>query len=92
MGKIMEITSLKDLVKLTDGNLSTHLSVLEQAGYIAMIRASRERSPKPESGLPPGQRRFFQICRKSWKKSQGGRLVKSFRRPSHKCYIIVVLY
>lgn len=46
VGESLEFTGLKDLVKLTDGNLSTHLSVLEQAGYIAIDKSFEGKKPK----------------------------------------------
>ena len=42
----LDFVSLKELVKLTDGNLSTHLSVLEQAGYISIDKSFEGKKPK----------------------------------------------
>lgn len=41
-----EFTTLKERVGLTDGNLSTHLSVLEQHGYISIEKLFVARKPK----------------------------------------------
>ena len=37
---------LRDLLSLTDGNLSTHLLKLEEAGYIAVQKTFEGRRPK----------------------------------------------
>ena len=37
---------LKDMVKTTDGNLSTHLRKLEEAGYVSSKKGFVERKPK----------------------------------------------
>ena len=37
---------LKDLVKTTDGNLSTHLRKLEDAGYVSMKKKFVDRKPQ----------------------------------------------
>lgn len=42
----MDFVSLKELVKLTDGNLSSHLSTLEQAGYVSIDKGFEGKKPK----------------------------------------------
>jgi DNA-binding MarR family transcriptional regulator len=37
---------LKDALKLTDGNLSRHLQVLEEAGYVAVRKTFEGRRPR----------------------------------------------
>ena len=37
---------LKDMVKTTDGNLSTHLRKLEEAGYVSSKKRFVERKPQ----------------------------------------------
>lgn len=39
-------TFLRDLLELTDGNLSAHLQRLEEAGYVAVEKTFVERRPK----------------------------------------------
>jgi len=41
----MDFVSLKDSAKLTDGNLSSHLSTLEQAGYISIDKSFEGKKP-----------------------------------------------
>lgn len=40
-----EFTYLRDEVNTTDGNLSTHLRKLEEAGYVAVDKSFRNRKP-----------------------------------------------
>jgi DNA-binding MarR family transcriptional regulator len=45
-GNKADFTFLRDMLELTDGNLSVHLQRLEEAGYVAMEKAFVERRPK----------------------------------------------
>jgi DNA-binding MarR family transcriptional regulator len=42
----VEFTYLRDLLKLTDGNLGAHLTKLEQAGYIKIDKTFVARKPR----------------------------------------------
>nr|HID12201.1 transcriptional regulator [Anaerolineae bacterium] len=42
----VDFTFLRDLLHLTDGNLSAHLRVLEDAGYVGVEKTFVERRPK----------------------------------------------
>jgi DNA-binding MarR family transcriptional regulator len=42
----LEFTSLRELLRLTDGNLSAHMSVLERAGYVRARKRFLARKPK----------------------------------------------
>ena len=42
----LAFTELRDLLKLTDGNLSVHARVLETAGYLAIEKAFVDRKPR----------------------------------------------
>jgi DNA-binding MarR family transcriptional regulator len=55
-----EFTTLKERVGLTDGNLSTHLSVLEQHGYISIEKMFVARKPKTWVHLTETGRVAFQ--------------------------------
>ena len=55
-----EFTVLKERVGLTDGNLSTHLSVLEQRGYISIEKMFVARKPKTWVHLTEAGRVAFQ--------------------------------
>jgi DNA-binding transcriptional ArsR family regulator len=43
--KSAEFNSLKELTETTDGNLSTHLAKLEEAGYMAVKKSFRGKKP-----------------------------------------------
>ncbi|MBS3734964.1 MAG: transcriptional regulator [Phycisphaerae bacterium] len=42
----LEFTDLKAELGLTDGNLSTHLTALERAGYVKLTKRFRKRKPQ----------------------------------------------
>ncbi len=42
----VEFTYLRDLLKLTDGNLGAHLAKLEEAGYIKIDKTFVARKPQ----------------------------------------------
>jgi DNA-binding MarR family transcriptional regulator len=44
--KRIDFVSLRDLLGLTDGNLSRHLATLEAAGYISVEKAFEDRKPR----------------------------------------------
>jgi DNA-binding MarR family transcriptional regulator len=44
--KRIDFVSLRDLLDLTDGNLSRHLSTLEEAGYITIEKTFERRKPR----------------------------------------------
>jgi DNA-binding MarR family transcriptional regulator len=55
----MSFAELKDLLKTSDGNLSTHARKLEDAGYIACKKRFTERVPKTEYSMTAKGRRIF---------------------------------
>ena len=44
--KRVDFVSLRDLLGLTDGNLSRHLATLETAGYVKLDKAFENRKPR----------------------------------------------
>ncbi|MBN1978254.1 MAG: transcriptional regulator [Anaerolineae bacterium] len=44
---------LRDLLELTDGNLSVHLQKLEEAGYVGIEKAFEGRRPKTWVSVTP---------------------------------------
>lgn len=52
---------LQDFLELTAGNLSRHLSILERAGYVAVIRQFSGRRPLTTVKLTPSGSRAY-IC------------------------------
>lgn len=55
----MSFAELKELLKTTDGNLSTHARKLEDAGYIVCRKKFSERVPKTEYRITAQGRRVF---------------------------------
>ena len=56
-----EFTFLKEKVNATDGNLSTHLKKLEEAGYIAVSKSFENRKPVSRYMLTQKGRKAFEI-------------------------------
>lgn len=58
-GEGLAFSELKSLCALTDGNLSRHLQVLEEAGYIHIEKGVRDRRPYTHCHLTDeGRARF----------------------------------
>jgi DNA-binding transcriptional ArsR family regulator len=53
-------TELKQLLRVTDGNLSVHARKLEEAGYVECTKSFRGRVPKTEYRLAPVGRRALE--------------------------------
>jgi DNA-binding HxlR family transcriptional regulator len=51
---------LKESLGLSDGNLSTHLSLLEERGYVAIQKEFRGRKPHTSARPTPAGRAAFQ--------------------------------
>jgi|SRR3954447_18250062 DNA-binding MarR family transcriptional regulator len=49
----IDFVSLRELLDLTDGNLSRHLTTLETAGYIAIEKAFEGRRPRTYVAITP---------------------------------------
>jgi len=58
-GDKADFTFLRDLLELTDGNLSVHLQRLEEAGYVAVEKAFVGRRPKTWLRVTPEGRDAF---------------------------------
>ncbi|NLM37538.1 MAG: transcriptional regulator [Firmicutes bacterium] len=54
-----DFLSLKNQLGLTDGNLSAHLRVLEEAGYVQIEKKFVKRKPKTICRLTPSGREAF---------------------------------
>src|ERR1700726_4881461 len=58
--KGLAFADLKQLCGLTDGNLSRHLGVLQEAGLVEVTKGSEGNRPPPPCRRPkPGRRRFL---------------------------------
>lgn len=55
--KRIDFVSLRDLLDLTDGNLSRHLTTLEKAGYIKTTKTFEGRKPRTWISATPAGRK-----------------------------------
>jgi DNA-binding MarR family transcriptional regulator len=59
-GNEVEFTYLRDLLKVTDGNLGAHLRKLEEAGFISVNKSFVERKPRTFVAATASGRAVFQ--------------------------------
>ena len=55
----LSFTELRDLLQMTDGNLTTHIRTLQEAGYVAVTKAYRDNRPLTTCTLTPSGRDAF---------------------------------
>ena len=58
-GEKMDFVSLKGVTGLTDGNLSSQLSTLEQAGYVSIDKGFKGKKPKTRIQITTKGREAF---------------------------------
>lgn len=56
----LAFNELKELLRVTDGNLSVHARKLEDAGYVGCTKSFAGRMPKTEYRLTPAGRRALE--------------------------------
>jgi DNA-binding MarR family transcriptional regulator len=59
-GSRLDFTELRKLLDITDGNLGTHLSALEKAGYIEVEKSFVGKKPRTRLSLTRTGRRAFE--------------------------------
>lgn len=59
-GNEVDFTYLRDLLKVTDGNLGAHLRKLEEAGYIAVNKVFVDRKPRTYVAVTDSGRQVFE--------------------------------
>jgi DNA-binding MarR family transcriptional regulator len=64
-GAQVEFTWLKEALDLTEGNLSSHLAKLEEAGYVQVEKGYQGRRPKTWVCLTPQGRAAYQAHRQA---------------------------
>lgn len=52
-------TELRDTLQMTDGNLTTHIRTLQEAGYVAVAKSYQNNRPLTTCALTPAGRRAF---------------------------------
>ena len=56
---VLSFTDLRDMMEMTDGNLSIHLQKLQKAGYITIYKEFIGRRPHTSCALTPAGRDAF---------------------------------
>jgi len=55
----MDFSTLKEHLKVTDGNLASHITALEKAGYISVIKQFIEKKPNTSYAATKVGRKAF---------------------------------
>ena len=55
----LAFTELRDLLDMTDGNLTTHIRTLQQEGYVAVAKSYQNNRPLTTCSLTPNGRKAF---------------------------------
>lgn len=56
----VSFTDLRNSLNMTDGNLTTHIRTLQEAGYVSVTKSFQNRRPLTTCSLTPGGRKAFQ--------------------------------
>ena len=55
----LSFTELRDTLNMTDGNLTTHIRTLQEAGYVSVTKSFRDNRPLTTCSLTaPGKKAF----------------------------------
>jgi len=55
----LSFTELRDALQMTDGNLTTHMRMLQEAGYVSIAKSFRNRRPLTTVSLTAAGRQAF---------------------------------
>ena len=55
----LSFTELRDTMGMTDGNLTTHIRVLQQEGYVSVAKSYQNNRPLTTCSLTPAGRKAF---------------------------------
>jgi DNA-binding MarR family transcriptional regulator len=55
----LSFTELRQTLELTDGNLTSHIRTLQEAGYLAVTKAYQDSRPLTTCSLTPAGRKAF---------------------------------
>jgi len=55
----LSFTELRDELKMTDGNLTTHIRTLQEAGYVAVAKSFQKNRPHTTCSLTTEGRKTF---------------------------------
>lgn len=55
----LSFTELRDTLGMTDGNLTTHIRTLQEAGYVSVAKSYQNKRPLTTCSLTPAGRKAF---------------------------------
>ncbi len=55
----LSFTDLKVELKMTDGNLTTHIRTLQESGYVSVTKSFQNKRPLTTCALTPGGKKAF---------------------------------
>ncbi len=55
----LAFTELRDMLGMTDGNLTTHIRTLQQSGYVSVAKSYQNSRPLTKCSLTPAGRKAF---------------------------------
>ncbi len=55
----LSFTELRDALKMTDGNLTTHIRTLQEAGYVSVTKSFQNNRPLTTCGLTAAGKKAF---------------------------------
>jgi DNA-binding MarR family transcriptional regulator len=55
----LSFTELRDTLNMTDGNLTTHIRTLQEAGYVSVTKSFRDNRPLTTCALTPVGKKAF---------------------------------
>jgi DNA-binding MarR family transcriptional regulator len=56
----LSFTEMRDLLEMTDGNLTTHIRTLQETGYLSVTKTYQNRRPLTTCALTPAGRKAFE--------------------------------
>jgi DNA-binding MarR family transcriptional regulator len=55
----LSFTELRDMLDMTDGNLTTHIRTLQQEGFVSVAKSYQNNRPLTSCSLTPAGRKAF---------------------------------
>ena len=55
----LSFTELRDTLGMTDGNITTHIRTLQEAGYLSVTKSFQNNRPLTTCSLPPAGKKAF---------------------------------
>ncbi len=55
----LSFTELRDALSMTDGNLTTHIRTLQEAGYVSVTKSFQNNRPLTTCALTPAGKKAF---------------------------------